>query len=83
MIIFIAYECIYEKFYKHTKINYMFNKLTSLEEKTMKLQGFWKILSGVFGFREIPVGASSGQRELAQDLLVLTALGPQFQRAKG
>lgn len=62
---------------------YMFNKLTSLEEKTMKLKGLWKIPSGVLWFREIPMGSSSGQRELAQDLLVLTALGPQFRKAKG
>lgn len=39
-------------------------------------------VGGFLGFGEIPVGASGGQGELAQYLLVLTVLGPQFQIAK-
>lgn len=62
----------------------MFNKLTSLGKTKNETTGILENpMSGVLGFGEIPLGASSGQRELIQDLLALTALGLQFQRAKG
>lgn len=56
VIIFIAYECIYEKFYKHTKNKlYMFNKLTSLGKTKNETTGILENpMSRVLGLERFP-----------------------------